>query len=443
MVRPLLGAFVAGLISFFLVRVMFSEEEGTSSAVLSALIALLIIGWLGNYYYRRPETDLRQAGDNLYYLGLLFTLGSLIFALVQLFLLQQDDDELRRRTRELIGNFGIALTSTVAGILGRILLQSLSDETNDGQPGSQFEEVSPSVSDSVMTLRRKLRESTDAFSHFTRVTQSQAEQVKVHSERLISEFNARMSTEAERGLSEVMASWRKSLESIATESNQIGQRIEKEAAEATARTETAWHGLAKEMMAASESARGQLRSVVSETSALLTRLTDANQALNSLVDGLKAAGKGTRSLAASSSEATVRLDNLAGEIGRASETLATRTKESLQGLAQYKASVITFTESARDQLERDGARWMKSVTAITELAEARLQKATDDAEAVRTLGDAISKEADRSLAVVQQMRESLAEVSAAGEQRRSILIARASRRLDAIWNKMKRLTRRD
>ena len=442
MVRPLLGAFVAGLISFLLVRIMFSDEEGTSSAVLSALVALLIIGWLGNYYYRRPETDLRQAGDNLYYLGLLFTLGSLIFALVQLFLLQQDDDELRRRTRELIGNFGIALTSTVAGILGRILLQSLSDETDDGQPDTEVREAPPSVSDSVMALRRRLRESTDAFSHFTRVTQSQAEQVKVHSEHLIREFNTRMSTEAERGLSEVMASWRKSVESIATESNQIAKRIEKEAAEATTRTEAAWQDLAKEMLATSESARGQLRSVVNETSALLTRLTDANQALNSLVDGLKAADKGTQSLAASASEATVRLDDLAGEI-KASKSLATSTKEFLeQGLTRHKESVTTFTKSAEDQLERDGARWLESVTAITELAEARLRKATDDAKAVRTLGDAISEEADRSLAVVQEVRESLKAVSYAREQRPNIFFSRASRGLDAIRNKVKRLIRR-
>lgn len=452
MVRSLLAAFVAGLISILSIRFVFSEEEGISAAIFSALIAALIIVWLGWYYHRHHKTGLLQAGDNLYYLGLLFTLGSLIFALVQLFILQQDGgladaDELRKRTHELIGNFGIALSSTVAGILGRILLQSLSDEANDSQVGSQRHgnqeqgtqvgAVPPSVSDSLMALRRNLREATDAFSHFTRVTQSQAEQVKVHSERLISEFNAKMSTEAERGLSEVMASWRKSLQSIATESSQLAGRIETEAAEATARTGTAWQDLAKEMTAASESSREQVRTVVSETSALLPRLTDANRALNSLVDGLNAAERGTQSLTASASEATVRLDNLAGEFSTTSRTLAAWTKEFLEGgLAQYRESVAAFTQSARDQLEGDGARWLKSVTASTELAEARLRKATEDAEAVRHLGGAISQEADRALAVVQQMRKTLEDVSAASGQRRRTL------GLGAIASKVKHLIRR-
>ncbi len=392
---------------------MFFKDESTYSAIFSVLIALIIIACFGIYYRSRSQTDLRRAGDNIYYLGLLFTLLSLCFALVQLFLLQQDNDELRRRTHDLIGNFGIALISTMVGILGRILFQYLSYERNDKQPDRQFGEALPSVSESVLTLRQKLREAVDAFSHFTRITQSQAEQVKVHSEQLISEFNARMSTEAERGLSEVMVSWRKSLESITTESNEVMQSM-----------------------------RGQLRGVVSETATLSTRIIDTNQAINSLTDGLESVEKSTQSVAASTSAATSRLDDLAGAASRASEMLASHTTKFLHQLTQYETSVITFTKSSRDQLEQDGARWLKSVTTITEITEARLQKAIGNAEAVRTLGEAISKEADQSLAVIQKMRESLADVSVAREQHRSISSSRTKWGTGVIWNKMKRLARR-
>ena len=413
MFYPLLIAFSAGFFSLFSVRIMFFKDESTYSAIFSVLIALIIIACLGIYYRSRSQTDLRKAGDNIYYLGLLFTLLSLCFALVQLFLLQQDNDELRRRTHELIGNFGIALISTMVGILGHILFQDLSYERNDRQPERQFGEALPSVSESVLTLRQKLREAVDAFSHFTRITQSQAEQVKVHSEQLISEFNARMSTEAERGLSEVMVSWRKSLQSITAESNESVQSM-----------------------------RGKLRGIVSETAVLSTKIVDTNRDIKLLTGSLDAVKKSTESVTASTTEAMSRLDDLASAASRASEMLTSHTTEFLHQLTQYEASVVTFTKSSRDQLEQDGARWLKSVTTITEITEARLQKAIGNAEAVGALGEAISKEADQSLAVIQKMRESLAAVSVTREQRRSISTSRTRWGIGIIWNKMKRLARR-
>ena len=206
MFPPLFFAFIGGAISIAIVRIIFSSDESTFAATFAALIALLIIALLGNHYYRRPATDLRLAGDNLYYLGLLFTLVSLIVALVQLFVIQLEDDDVTQRTRDLIGNFGIALISTIAGILGRIWLQSLSDDqaSERREDDSEAKDVPPTVPDSLMELRRTLREATDAFTHFTQVTQNQAEQVKAHSELLIHEFNTKMSAEAKHGLSEVM-----------------------------------------------------------------------------------------------------------------------------------------------------------------------------------------------------------------------------------------------
>ena len=448
MVRPLLFAFLGGVISFVIVRFLFSSEESTFAAGFAAFIALLIIALLGSHYYSRPATDLRLAGDNLYYLGLLFTLSSLIIALLQLFVFQPEGDDLRQRTHDLIGNFGIALISTIAGILGRILLQSLSDEKAlDRQKGAvQFEDTPPSVSDSVMVLRQTLREATDAFSHFTRVTQNQAEQAKAHSELLIRDFNKRMSTDAERGLSEVMKAWRESTEAIAATSNSLVKHFDEELSGSTARAETAWRGLAEEATRTSESTRLQLASDAKEISAILERLAATNKVLSSLVGALEAAESGTRSLGATAASVATTLDGRAAEIVNACNSLAEGARDlQREGLAGFKEAIVSFMKVARDQLEQEGAKWLVVATGITKSAEARLGKATDDAEAVSALGKTISKEAETSLAVVEGIRDSLEKAVHATEALRNPgdPARSKSRWIEATRNRVKRMVQKD
>ena len=106
---------------------------------ISTLVAVVAIVVLGVHYHRRRRAgDMSRSGDDLYYLGLLFTLVSLTYALVVLFLIDEADADLADRTYELIGSFGIALLSTVAGILGRIILQGTENEEQQfsgGEPG--------------------------------------------------------------------------------------------------------------------------------------------------------------------------------------------------------------------------------------------------------------------------------------------------------------------
>ena len=75
------------------------------------------------YYVFNKEDAREEEGDNVYYLGLLFTLLSLIFALVEIFGAKSVLTT-SVQVRELLENFGIALTSTVVGILGRVVVQN-------------------------------------------------------------------------------------------------------------------------------------------------------------------------------------------------------------------------------------------------------------------------------------------------------------------------------
>ena len=75
-------------------------------------------------YYRIAKRDYQNTHnpDNIYYMGFLFTLAALALALMRLFLFDTAQSNQEERIYELIGSFGIALISTILGILFRILL---------------------------------------------------------------------------------------------------------------------------------------------------------------------------------------------------------------------------------------------------------------------------------------------------------------------------------
>lgn len=217
---PLLGALLVGAGLIVLVRLVL---PGLGGAIGGALAAVIVVASLGVYYWRSRVKPYDRAGDDLYYLGLLLTLLSLIYALVLLFILA-DAGDAQARVNELIGYFGLALVSTMAGILGRILLQDASGdgidprhrgettrspgtsrrvrheqgtvrsvETHGGPEVPQQEWHEPTLvaidelpaTASMLQLRRDLRAAADAFAHFTRVTLSHADHIKSHTQQLL------------------------------------------------------------------------------------------------------------------------------------------------------------------------------------------------------------------------------------------------------------------
>ena len=116
---------ITGTILSWVARVLLEDlVTGSGVAVLICLVCLF------TYYIvvKRDNTELHNP-DNCYYMGLLFTLVALIYSLITLFLLDDHAGAVAERTYNLIGSFGIALISTFAGILFRILLLQKSGPT--------------------------------------------------------------------------------------------------------------------------------------------------------------------------------------------------------------------------------------------------------------------------------------------------------------------------
>ena len=114
---------LCGLLFFIVVflgctYIVFSKIEGFSPFFLTSIPVLIMIGYaisLGAARLLRLRDD--QSGDNLYYMGFLFTLTSLAMSLYQF--------STAGSSEQIVQNFGIAIASTIAGITLRIFFNQM------------------------------------------------------------------------------------------------------------------------------------------------------------------------------------------------------------------------------------------------------------------------------------------------------------------------------
>ena len=190
---PLIVAWLVGWAGMILANEAVAPTAGLTKWG-GAIVAVATVFLLGVYYYvRRERLDIYRASDALYYLGLLLTLGSLIWSLASPTIYGESEPDLSAHVNEIIGNFGIALVSTVAGIVGRLSLQSLAEQ-NERTPANNLQsltrqsgqtsaeeqiqnhiiEVNRDLNLMAQHLRQQMREASDAFSAFNRETMQEA-----------------------------------------------------------------------------------------------------------------------------------------------------------------------------------------------------------------------------------------------------------------------------
>ena len=99
--------------------------------------AVAVLLFYGLYIFstkNRSGVSVDRASDNIYYLGLLFTLASLAYSLILLsrgVTANADTGRNSSLVLSLLPDFGLALFSTIFGIFGRIVLQQLRNDPMD------------------------------------------------------------------------------------------------------------------------------------------------------------------------------------------------------------------------------------------------------------------------------------------------------------------------
>lgn len=135
-----------------------AKVSGVNPFVSMTVPILLMIGYLClSLFSGRIRLHGEQTGDNLYYMGFLFTLSSLGVSLYQFTSAGSTD--------EVIRNFGIAITSTIFGIALRILYNQTRRDVLDIERATRHE-----LADMTRRVRSELENASREFADFRRVS---------------------------------------------------------------------------------------------------------------------------------------------------------------------------------------------------------------------------------------------------------------------------------
>ncbi len=138
--------------------IVFSKLEDFGAFAVTAVPVLIMVGYavlLGARLFRLRDD---QSGDNLYYMGFLFTLTSLAVSLYQF--------SAAGSAEQIVQNFGIAIASTIAGITLRIMFNQMRRDPVETEAASRLE-----LAEASRRVKRELESSILEFSYFRRTTQ--------------------------------------------------------------------------------------------------------------------------------------------------------------------------------------------------------------------------------------------------------------------------------
>ncbi len=127
--------------------------------------ALLISLYLAAAWFMgRIHIEAEAVGDNCYYLGFLFTLVSLATTLY-LIVSQEANGMQDAEMRNIVSGFGIALSSTIVGILLRVILSRMQSDTF-----THNKEIQEEINRAMRQFRNQLRENIGGQRRFATET---------------------------------------------------------------------------------------------------------------------------------------------------------------------------------------------------------------------------------------------------------------------------------
>lgn len=139
--------------------IAFAKLAGASPWLMIIVPPLFMVGYFVlTKVLRRIQLHDEQTGDNLYYMGFLFTLTSLGVALFQF-----SSD---RSMDEIVQNFGVAISSTMFGIIGRIAYNQSRRDVLDIERAAR-----QNLSEAANKVRTDMDLARREFTEFRRINQ--------------------------------------------------------------------------------------------------------------------------------------------------------------------------------------------------------------------------------------------------------------------------------
>lgn len=228
-VLPFVVAVLFGLVLIVTLRGGFSNNPflGSILAALASVAAIvglfLYYGWKRNDITKDDPNGIDRAGDELYYLGLFYTLVSLVMGLlIVYFAIKRGNSMAQESIYDLVGSFGIALISTIAGIIGRIVFQTMfqQSDTKSDTLGIPHQDLARAT----IEFRNQLQISLIHIQQFNRQVANTQEALTNRVGRLVDEASKQIPDIAEATIRETV----NRLESTAqTSADQLAEHLSK------------------------------------------------------------------------------------------------------------------------------------------------------------------------------------------------------------------------
>ena len=362
-------AFAGGLLLYFTLKWLGLGQLSQTVAIISVM--LLYAGTVAKVPRLRVRLD--QAGDNAYYLGLLFTLVSMAVTLYEFrdTALGDAAAAVRSGAEQIIANFGVALGSTIAGIFLRVLLHQMRVDPADVEGMTRIE-----LADASKRVKAQLDQVSGNIALYHGQAAQRMNDVFAQAVENVNELLTAFATDVGKATSELLARTEEAHKSVLAQST----------------------GAAEKLAAVAESAREameRLREVQPPPQKLANRLDKVAGSLEALAPPIETITGALEKSAAEIAKATQQLALLSGQLDAA-------TRESREQQAAATRHIATAAEQFRQALASagDALRQDKEV-----LAEIEAQARASSAEALR-----VHEAADRVLATFTDITRKLTEL---------------------------------
>jgi hypothetical protein len=188
---PFFGAVL--FLAFVLVGatyIVWAKLVGIPAVLVTGIPLVLMLLYaltLGFARYFRLRDD--QAGDNLYYLGFLYTLTSLGVSLWQF--------SVDEGAEGIVTNFGVAIASTILGVALRVVFNQMRQDPVEVERTARLE-----LADAARRVKSELDATSLEFASFRRATQQMSEEAlaetRKHTERVINLLAEPLKTASEQ-----------------------------------------------------------------------------------------------------------------------------------------------------------------------------------------------------------------------------------------------------
>jgi hypothetical protein len=162
---PFFGAVLfLGFVLIGAAYIVWAKIAGVPAVQVTGIPLVLMLVYaltLGFARYFRLRDD--QAGDNLYYLGFLYTLTSLGVSLWQF--------SVNEGAEGIVTNFGVAIASTILGVALRVVFNQMRQDPVEVERTARLE-----LADAARQVKHELDATTLEFASFRRATQQMSEE---------------------------------------------------------------------------------------------------------------------------------------------------------------------------------------------------------------------------------------------------------------------------